>query len=173
MIIMFVRHAEDVDDKLTKRGLKQCEMMIDYDEEYKFAKIYSSPAKRCVDTANYLNKKFNVEVEVDKDLVEREKLSGILPKDENEQNWYDNYLNPEYSGKDPEGCKEFLDRTFRCYKKIINNHFDKNENAIIVAHSGTTYSLAAFIHGIKKGEDIKWVRVGNCSKIYFEVNEKV
>lgn len=173
MIIMFVRHAEDINDKLTKRGKKQCEVMIDYDEEYSFAKIYSSPAMRCVETARELNKKFNVEIEIDNDLVEREKLDGILPKNKKEQEWYDNYLNPEFSCKKPEGCKEYLERAFRSFKKIINNHFDKKENVIIVAHSGTTYALSAFVHGIHKNEDIKWVRVGNCAKIYFEINEKV
>ena len=170
---MFVRHAEDVNDKFTRRGLKQCKLMIDYDEEYKFSKIYTSPAKRCVETAKALNEKFNVEIEIDNDIIERDKLDDILPKDKKEQEWYDNYLNPNFSCDKPEGCKEYLERTFRCFRRIINNHFDKNENAIIVGHSGTTYALAAFIHGIKKNEDIKWVRVSNCAKIYFEINEKV
>ncbi len=173
MIIMFVRHADDVNDVLTERGRKRCELMIDYEEQYEFAKIYSSSANRCVETAKELNKKFNLEIEIDKDLIEREKLSSKLPKNKEEQEWFDNYLNPEYSSKNPEGCKEFLERTFRCFRKIINEHFDKNENAIIVAHSGTAYSLFAFVNGIQKGEDIKWVRVGNCTKLYFEINEKV
>lgn len=173
MIIMFVRHAEDLKDELTARGKKQCETMIDYNEEYSFAKIYSSPAKRCVDTANALNKKFNLEIEIDKDIVERESLPGNSPKNKKEQEWYDNYLNPKYSNKNPEGCKEYLERTFRCFRKIINAHFDKNENAIIVAHSVTTYALCAFINGIRPNENIKWIRVGNCAKLYFEINEKV
>lgn len=173
MVIMFVRHADDVNDVITERGRKRCELMIDYEEQFEFAKIYSSPAKRCVETAKELTKKFDVEIEIDNDLIEREKLIGRVPKNEKEQAWYDNYLNPKFSFKNPEGCKEFIDRTFRCFRKIVNNHFDKNENAIIVAHSGTTYALNAFVSGIRKGEDIKWMRVGNCAKLYFEINEKV
>ena len=118
MVIMFVRHADDVNDVITERGRKRCELMIDYEEQFEFAKIYSSPAKRCVETAKELTKKFDVEIEIDNDLLEREKLIGKVPKNEKEQAWYDNYLNPEFSFKNPEGCKEFIDRTFRCFRKI-------------------------------------------------------
>ena len=173
MIIMFVRHAEDLKDELTERGKKQCDTMIDYNEEYTFSKIYTSPAKRCVDTAKALNKKFGLEIQVEKDIIEREGLSENTPKNKKEKEWYDNYLNPEYSSKDPEGCKEYLERTHRCFRKIIDAHFDKNENAIIVAHSVTTYALCSFIYGVRPNEDIKWIRVGNCAKLYFEINEKV
>lgn len=173
MIILFVRHADDLNDVITERGRRQCEMMIDYEEEYTFSKIYTSPAKRCVETANALNKKFNVEVVVEKGLIERERLANDVPQNKKEQEWYDNYLNPNYSSKKPEGCKEYLERTFKAFRKIINKHFDKNENVAIVAHSGTMYPLSAFIHGIKDGEDVKWVRVGNCAKIYYEIDKKV
>lgn len=172
MIVLFIRHADDLNDKLTKRGKKQCEIMIDYDEQYKFSKIYTSPTKRCVDTAKALNKKFNIDVVIDKDLTERDQL-GKAPETELEKLWYDNYLNPNFESEKPEGCKNYLDRNFRAFKRIINNHFDKNENAIIVAHSGTIYALSAFINGINSKDNIKWIRVGNCSKVYFDINEKV
>ena len=173
MIVMFVRHADAKNDKLTKLGKRQCELMCEYEEEYKFAKIYSSPAQRCIDTAKALDKKFNIGIEVENLLKERDQLENDVPKTEQEQLWYDNYLNPEFENDYPEGCKNYLERTFKAYRKIINEHFDKNENAIIVAHSGTTYTLAAFIHGITKGKDIKWIRIGNCSRIYYEIKEKV
>lgn len=173
MVVMFVRHAEDVNDVLTMRGKKQCEMMIDYDEAYSFSKIYTSPAKRCVDTAKSLNKKFNLEIVVEERLIERQKLANNVPQNKEEQEWYDNYLNPEFSYKNPEGCKEYLQRVFGCLNDIIDKHSKNNENVIIVAHSGTMYALSAYVHGIKKGEDIKWVRVSNCAKIYFEFDKKV
>ena len=173
MIVMFVRHADAKNDKLTELGKKQCDFLFEYDEEYDFAKIYTSPAKRCIDTANALNKKFNLEIEVEKNLKERDQLENNEPKTEQEQLWYDNYLNPEFENKKPEGCKNYLERTFKAYRKIINNHFDKNENAIIVAHSGTIYTLDAFVNGITKGKDIKWLRIGNCSRVYYEIKEKV
>ena len=173
MVIMFVRHAEDINDVLTEKGKKQCEMMIDYDETYNFSKIYSSPAKRCVDTAHALNKKFGLEVEIEKRLIERETLKNEKPITKKEKEWYDNYLNPKYSSKKPEGCKEYLERIFEFLNELIEKHLDKNENVVIVAHSGTLYAISAFVHGIKDSEDIKWVRVSNCAKIYYEINKKV
>ena len=173
MIILFVRHADDIDNKITKLGKKQCEVMVDYEEEFAFAKIYSSPAKRCVDTAKPLSKKFNLDIEILDELNERDQLNNKTPQTKEEKMWYDNYMNPSYSCAKPEGCKEYLDRNFSAFNKIINNHIDKNENAIIVAHSGTFYILSAFINGYDKNKDLKWSRVGNCAKIYFEINKKV
>lgn len=172
MIILLVRHAEDKNDLLTKRGIKQCESMIDYDEQYIFSKIYTSPTKRCLDTARALNKKFDVDIQIEEGLTERDQLER-KPETEKEKLWYDNYLNPGFDNEKPEGCKNYLDRNFAVFKKIISEHFDKNENAIIVAHSGTSYALSAYVNGVKDGEDIKWIRIGNCSKIYYEINEKV
>ena len=173
MVVMFVRHAEDLNDILTKRGKKQCEMMIDYDETYQFSKIYTSPPMRCVETAKALNKKFNVEIEIEKDLIEREKLKNDNPQNVDEQEWYDNYLNPEYSHLNPEGCKEYLNRIFSFLNQLIDRHHSKNENVIIVAHSGTLYAISAFVHGIKYNENIKWIRVSNCAKIYYDLTKKV
>lgn len=172
MIIMYVRHADDKNDVLTELGKQQCEMLEKYEEEYKFTKIYSSPAKRCVDTAKALSKKFGIPVEIRKDLNERETLNGD-PKTKKEQLWFDNYLNPEFSSKKPEGCKEYFGRIFSEIDGMINEHFDKEENVIIVAHSGTSYAISSYFYGVQKGKDVPWMRVGNCSRIYFEVNKKV
>ena len=173
MIILFVRHADAINDKLTKIGQMQCELLSQEPEQIKFSKIYSSPLERCVKTAEVFAKKFNLKIQIENNLREREQLDGKLPKNKKEQIWYDNYLNLNYSSKVPEGCKEYLKRTKLALKKIVDNHFDKNENVILVAHSVTSYALAALIYGYEKDKDIKWLRVGNCSKIYFEIKDKV
>lgn len=173
MIIMFVRHADAENDKLTEFGKRQCEHLYEYKEEFVFSKIYSSPAKRCVDTAKVLSLKFNIEVVVDDMLKEREQLKSGVPKTKNEKLWYDNYLNPNFESKNPEGCKNYLERIFNVLNKIIKKHIAKNENVAIVAHSVTNYAISAFVNGLKKDEDIKWIRVGNCSQIYYEIIERV
>ena len=106
-------------------------------------------------------------------MKERELLKTGKPQNEKEQEWYDNYMNPMFSFDSPEGCKEFLTRNFVEFKRIINHHFERNENAIIVAHSGTFYCLMAFINGIQKNKNINWYRLGTGNKVYFEINEKV
>lgn len=173
MILMFVRHADAKNDKLTKLGRKQCKLALKDKEKFKFTKIYSSPANRCVKTARYFQNKYKIPLEILYNMKERELLKTVKPQNEQEQEWYDNYLNPAYSSKEPEGCKEYLTRNFVEFKKIIDTHIENDENAIIVAHSGTLYALYAYINGIAKGKDITWIRIANCSKIYFEIQGAV
>lgn len=173
MIIMFVRHADAKNDKLTKLGKLQCKLMFKQKENIKFEKIYSSNAGRCIKTAKCFQSKYKLPIEVVDGLTERELLSSDTPQNEKEQAWFDNYMNPLYSSKEPEGCKEFLTRNFIEFKRIVDEHIDKNENVIIIAHSGTFYALMAYVNGIRKNHNINWYRVGNCSKIYFEVLERI
>ena len=170
---MFVRHAESKNDKLTKFGKIQCKLAIKQKESIRFSKIYCSSSNRCLQTARYFQKKYKLSLDVCDTLKERELLENSKPQNEKEQEWYDNYMNPMYSCERPEGCKEYLSRNFFEFKKIINEHFDKNENVIIVAHSSTLYALYSYIHGLNKGEDLVWSRAGNCSKVYFEITSKV
>lgn len=168
MIIMYVRHGDAEGDKLTELGRKQCELMVKQDESIKFSKIYSSPMNRCIETSKYLAEKYNLEIEVVSKLDERKTL-GREPESDTEKEWFDNYLNPNYSSNNPEGCKEFVDRTARVLDNIINAHKNKNENVIISAHSCSLYAIMAYFNKEKQG-DINWYRAGNCSKVYFEVN---
>lgn len=172
MIIMFMRHADAKKDKLTKLGKKQCKLALKDKEKIKFSKIYCSSANRCVKTARYFQNKYKLPLEISYDLKERELLSTVEPQTEHEKEWYNNYLNPEYSSKEPEGCKEYLTRNFVEFKKIVDEHFGKNENVMIIAHSGTLYALAAYVNGIAKGKPITWMRIANCSKICFEITKK-
>lgn len=168
MVLMFVRHGEAVDDKLTEFGKRQCELMIDGEEGYKFSKIYCSIANRCRETAEFFSRKFNLDVEVLTGVIDREQLKN-KPQSEAEQEWYDNYLNKNYSHKKPEGCKEFLERNFLEFNKIVKNHKGKNENVILVAHSCTFYAIQEFFKPSESG-NINYYKLSNCSKVYFEIN---
>ena len=168
MIIMFVRHAEAEKDKLTDLGRKQCELMCLQDENYKFSKIYCSTINRCKETAEYLKLKYNLEVEYSDRLIDREVLDKD-PETLNEKEWYDNYLNKNYSCKKPEGCKEFLERNFKVFDYIINKHKGKNENIILVAHSCTFYAIQEYLNS-SKNENINYSRLSNCARVYFEIN---
>lgn len=167
MILMFVRHGESLNDELTGLGKKQCELMVMGNEEYRFSKIYCSVANRCKETALYLSEKYNLELEYLKGVKDRQMLKGD-PITKGEKDWYENYLNKNFSYNNPEGCKEFLERNFREFDKIIKAHKDKNENVILVAHSCTFYALQEYFN--KSLEDnIKYYRLSNCAKVYFEI----
>jgi broad specificity phosphatase PhoE len=167
MILMFVRHGESVNDELTEFGKRQCELMVECDENYEFSKLYCSIMKRCKQTAFYLSEKYNLETEYISEIKDRELLKGE-PVTNDEKEWYDNYLNKNYSHKNPEGCKEFLERNFREFDRIINAHKDKNENIILVAHSCTFYALQEYLNK-SDSKEINYCRLSNCSKIYFEI----
>lgn len=168
MVIMFVRHGDAKDDRLTELGKRRCELMCEGEETYTFSKIYCSVVNRCKETASYFVQNYGLPIEYVDDLKDREILSG-KPQTSDEQEWYDNYLNKNFSHKNPEGCKEFLQRNFKVFEKVISQHKPKNENVIIVAHSCTFYALQEFL---KKSEtdEIKYYRLSNCAKVYFEVN---
>ena len=168
MIIMFVRHAEAIDNKLTELGRKQCRLMCEQAENYKFSKIYCSSVDRCRDTAKYLKDKYGLEIEYLDAIRDREVLNKP-PETLSEQEWYDNYLNKNYSNSNPEGCKDFLERNFEVFNRIISKHKSKQENVILVAHSCTFYALQEYINS-SKGDNLNYYRLSNCSKIYFEIH---
>ena len=167
MIILFIRHAEANDDKLTKFGKRQAKLLSKQKEDFEFAKIYTSPLRRCKDTAKFYNKTKKLKIEIDERLTERQTLE-TPPKNKQEQQWYDNYMNPRFSSDFPEGCKEFLQRTYEFLSERIFEHYQKNENIVVVAHSGIFYAVLSYFNKGKKG-DINWYKLGNCSKVYFEV----
>lgn len=167
MIIMFVRHGEAIDDKLTELGKRQCELMVEQNEAYNFSKIYCSTTNRCRQTAKYFEEKLKLSVEYLDKIKDRELLNHE-PQNEDEQEWYDNYLNKSYSHKNPEGCFEFLKRNFAEFDKIIKNHKPKNENVILVAHSCTFYAIQEYFNHCTDDE-INYYRLSNCSRVYFEI----
>ena len=173
MILMFVRHADAKNDKLTKFGKKQLKMVAKEKENFVFSKIYCSPLNRCVSTARVFQNKLKLELDILEGIRDRQLLKTKQPQNEKEQEWFDNYLNPMFSSESPEGCKEYLARNFLQFKKIIDKHIDANENVIVVAHSGTFYALMAYINGIYKNKNINWYRLSNCGRVYFEINERV
>ena len=168
MILMFVRHAEAEGDKITTFGKRQCEFMCEQHEDYEFTKIYSSSVNRCKETAKYFQDKYNLPVEYVHDVRDREVLDAE-PCNAQERLWFDNYLNKTFSNDKPEGCREFLFRNFKEFDRIINNHKDRNENIILVAHSCTFYALQEYLNP-SKNNYINYSRLSNCSKIYFEIN---
>ena len=114
-----------------------------------------------------MGEKYCLEIEILKDVKDRELLNHV-PENQDEKIWYDNYLNRTFSHKKPEGCKEFLERNFHEFDNIINAHKERNENVILVAHSCTFYALQEYFNHSQEDE-IKYYRLSNCSKVYFEI----
>lgn len=171
MRIIFVRHGQDKNDKLTKLGIKQAKMIVNDLIYEKIAKIYSSPLERTQKTAKIISKYLKIsEITLDNRLLERETINDTMT--ENEINEFKiNYLNASFSRKNPEGLKEYMQRTFDFLDEIIQNNIN-DENILIIGHSSLSYILGAYFYGLPKDNILIWTRVGNCSKLCFEYNKK-
>lgn len=166
MKIIFVRHGDHKGDKLTRLGKKQSKIVCNDLKYENIEVIYSSPLSRATETAEIISKNLgNIEVKVSDALRERSRLTHE-PENAYEIEYSKNYLNPNFSSKNPEGCKEFLDRSYKFLEELCNSDY---QCVLIVGHSSFVYALLSFVQGKRCDRDITWVRVGNCSKICFEI----
>ena len=168
MRICYVRHADHIDDKITKLGKKQIKLVVDQLAEENLQTIYCSPALRCLETAKLIADKLNLKIVIKSGLDERFKIQEVKNEEEKQANL--NYLNYKFKteNKDIETCKDYIDRNFKVFEEIVGTHKSNDENILIVAHSSTLYALNAYICGLPKDGYIKWMRSGNCSKICYE-----
>ena len=173
MRICFIRHGDNINDKLTRLGKLQAKLVCNDLYYENISKIYCSPKKRTIDTAKIIVKKLKLDnIEVCSEITERQKLRNPNGKDNETVLYNENYLTYTFSRNDPEGCKEFCDRIFRFLDNVIAKHLPNDENIVIVGHSSMAYVLNAYFTGIPKDNNLVWIRLGNCSKLCYEINKK-
>ena len=168
MKIIFLRHGDYKIDKLTKLGKKQASLSY-YDLYYEnVQKIYCSPITRTFQTASIIAKKLHIkEIIADDRLKEREHLRPESLAEVQKQ-YNENYLNAEFSMRNPEGCKEFIERVFSFLDEAINENLQEDKNILIVGHSSMAYVINSYFTGIPSNNQLVWMRLGNCSKIAYE-----
>lgn len=168
MRIIFVRHADHVNNKLTKIGRQQAKLVCHELGYENIGRVFCSPCGRAVETARVICNELGLGAPIIvEDLKEREGLVG-KPETKEQVDFADNYLNPNFSMEHPEGCKEFVERSFRFLDKVVQEDF---ESILIVGHSSFSYVMTAYFTGLPKDKNLAWVRIGNCSKLCFEVNK--
>lgn len=161
MKLIFIRHGQtdwnvqgkiqgSYDSELNATGIEQAMSLSEklFNLNYKFSKIYSSPQKRALKTAEILSKSSNVDYISVKDLQEMNmgKWEGLSWREveENYPNEYKEWhLNRRYT-KTPEGesYQDMLDRVLKAIHKIIN---ENNENVVIVSHSAVIMCLQCYV----------------------------
>lgn len=176
MRICFIRHGSDIkpkflgeDTSLSMLGVRQTKSSIRYYDSENIKAVYTSPCKRAYQTAEIIAKRYGVPIIVLDGLKERIKFD-YKENTEEEKLFVENYLNYDFDTDKFESCKKFIDRNFEAFDIIINNHFQKNENVILVGHSATLYALNAYFNGIPKDKQIVWLQCGNCSMVKYEKN---
>ncbi len=174
MRICFIRHASDVkpkvlgeDTSISMAGKMQVKNAIRYYDKENIKMIYTSPCKRAVQTAEIIAKRYNVPIVVLNELTERIKFD-YKKGSADEKLFMENYLNYDFDTDKFESCKKYIDRNFKAFDQIINNHYEKGENVILVGHSATLYALNTYFTGIPKDNQIVWLQCGNCSMVKFE-----
>ena len=161
MKLIFIRHGQtdwnvqgkiqgSYDSELNATGIEQAMSLSEklFNLNYKFSKIYSSPQKRALKTAEILSKSSNVDYISVKDLQEMNmgKWEGLSWR-EVEENYPDEYkewyLNRRYT-KTPDGesYQDMLERVLKAIHKIIN---ENNEDVVIVSHSAVIMCLQCYV----------------------------
>ena len=161
MKLIFIRHGQtdwnvqgkiqgSYDSELNATGIEQAMSLSEklFNLNYKFSKIYSSPQKRALKTAEILSKSSNVDYISIKDLQEMnmgkweglswKEVEKIYPNEYKE--WY---LNRRYT-KTPDGesYQDMLERVLKAIHKIIN---ENNEDVVIVSHSAVIMCLQCYV----------------------------
>lgn len=138
------------DSELNDTGISQAEELSKkvLELNYKFSKIYSSPQKRAVKTAEILSQAINVDYipiegleEIN--LGEWEGLSWKEVTEKYPTEFDEWYINRRYT-KSPKGesYQEMLERALTVIHKIINENF---HDVAIVTHSAVIMCLQCYI----------------------------
>ena len=173
MRICFIRHGDNVDDKLTRLGKLQAKLVCNDLFYEDISCIYTSPKQRTLQTAKIIAKKLKISnITIASQITERSQPTKTNLSTQELAEFNQRYLDYEFSRQNPEGCKEYIDRCFAFLEQIIKTHAPKNENVLIVGHSSFAYALNSFFTGIPKDNELVWMRVGNCSKLCYEVYKK-
>jgi len=168
MEIFYVHHAlrdkgnpPTQEDGIKKLGIEDANIVGKIFEEGKkywdFKAIYTSPFKRCKETAEIINKYLNVPVIEDDRFNE---LGSVLyPVSENSDE------------KRKETWQECQTRIIEALHDIVLKHGEKD--TVVCVTSGV--NLTAFVsvaYGIKPNNDLPYPMVSSCSPIGFNISEK-
>ena len=165
--------GQGVDTDLNETGIKQAEFLAEKLKDLGIEKIYSSPLKRAVQTANIVNKTLNSSIELIPELTEGSLglCEGMKVDDAKSKYpeiwdiWYGENTIMDIRWPEGESKQEIQDRMFRAFDKMLGTE----ENIIGVAsHGGAMrYFLLALGYGPHKMpntvlfhviyEDGKWI----------------
>ncbi len=188
--IYFTRHGETEDNvamrlstyppgpNLTVLGRNQAEILIPKINKLKISKIYTSPLKRAVETAEIINRNLNVEIVKDNRISEllvgdKEGRTDSNVFEEMNEIWQEWSLKNNislFAGSNGESAEQVLARS----KSFINSLSEKTniDNILVIAHSGILQLLLGHLC-----ENLKpifcyenWIR--NCQLIETELCNK-
>ena len=140
--IYFVRHAEpdysdhnDETRSLTKKGLKDRELVTEFLEDKNINLVISSPYKRSIDTVKDFADKFGRQIELISDFRER-KIDSVWIDDFTEFSKHQ-WADFDYKHVDGETLREVQKRNIAALKLVLKKYKGKN---IAIGSHGTALS---------------------------------
>ncbi len=120
-----------IDISLNDNGKQQVENVAETIKNLKIDEIYSSDLLRAKETAEIINKKFKLDIKVDRRLREfnYRDLEGVVKTSYTEEMWDDINKDPEKVHVEP--SEKVFDRI-----KSFFDELDINKNYLIVTHGG-------------------------------------
>ena len=165
MKIVILRPGEHKNNILTSLGRQQVELICNQLKEYNFSAVFSSPAGRCIQTADIVCRNLNLNYHIKNELDERWQL-GHNPVNNEEKLWWDNYLNCNHKTSLKEDCCDYIARTNTVLDQIKQDNV-ADSNILIIGHSSTSYAILNYI--IKNNTNIIWQRLGNACFVCYEI----
>ncbi|NLL05191.1 MAG: alpha-ribazole phosphatase [Clostridiaceae bacterium] len=183
--LILIRHGETdsnirgsylgwTDIELNETGLSQVCNLRDHLKNTKIDKIFSSPLKRALQTAQIINENYNLDIVYTDGLKERnfgiwddltlEEMTQRYPS--KYKAWVDDWI--KYPIKDGESAIEAYDRSAKFVRELI----EKNTKGVfmLVTHLGTIRFILAYL--LELGIESSWrFRVDNASITKLEIND--
>jgi alpha-ribazole phosphatase len=163
------------DHELTEEGIAQAYAAKEKLADLEFDKIYASPLKRTLKTAEIINENFGKEIILDGDLRERsfgiwedmtrEEICENFPEDFAE--WKNDPI--DYCIKEGESSRQFFNRVSSFFDRLLK--YNKEGTFLIVGHLGTIMIAIAHLLGLGV-EAMYRFRVDNCSITKIVINGK-
>ena len=162
MNLLIVRHGKTnwnaekratglTDIDLNDEGIEQAKLLRDKLKGTEIDVIISSPLKRAIRTAEIINEEHNLNILIDKDIIERN--LEIF----NQIRYYTKNV-PVENGED---CKTYTKRVFKFLDKIIEQYKNSAETVLIVSHGFFLRSAAWYFNGLPT-EPEEVIRIKNC-----------
>ncbi len=143
------RYLGDEDIELTPEGIQQAKLAAKYLSEVNLSNIYSSPLKRAIDTAAFINDGRKMKVIVRENLKEANfgEWEGIRYNRMAEEfrSDYTRWLKDPYNNS-PTGGESFKMVQERAVKEIDNiiKENEDNSKVVVVTHGGVIASLLVY-----------------------------
>ena len=164
------------DDSLSPEGILMAQdaakKIAAFQSEIPFSKIYSSPLKRALNTAQIVQSEIEkscakkIDIKIDDRIIEQDygefegksRLSSEFAFSKSQ------FAFP--TGKTGESHFKLAQRTYNFLDDMINKH--QNENILVVTHGGICRVIATYFNAMTNTEYANW-RAQNCQLDFYDI----